>query len=211
MREIFSWTMVILSIFVIIQRNPTRAVLLRLALSVFAVATYLSFMAPDVALAEAMLGSLLTTFVYILMLKSPVSLRVGYVPTKFLIEEHIWGMDGIMKEIVEKFAEKRGYSVEYVKFSSVEDLIRSVESGYIDIGCGPIVKKGIPIIKTKVFLLSNGEKKDFLSMSKEDFKKILKWEEESYNILSNKSEFDSFLKSLIEEGILDEIVKKYTG
>ncbi len=210
MREIIPWTMVAVSFFVIIQNNPTRAVLLRITLSILAIAAYMLYMAPDVALAEAMLGSLLTTFLYILMLKSPVSIRVGYVPSRFLIEEHPWGMDGIFKELIDLFSKKNGYDVEYIRFKSVDELVESLESGYLDIACGPITGKGFPILETRVFTLDSGEEKDFLSMKREDFYRIKESKEDHYGILSKRREINSFLREAEERGIIREIVKKYT-
>ncbi len=210
MREIIPWTMVAVSFFVIIQSNPTRAVLLRITLSILAIAAYMLYMAPDVALAEAMLGSLLTTFLYILMLKSPVSIRVGYVPSRFLIEEHPWGMDGIFKELIDLFSKKNGYDVEYIRFKSVDELVEALESGYLDIACGPITGKGFPILETRVFTLDSGEEKDFLSMKREDFHRIKESKEDHYGILSKRRELNSFLREAEERGIIREIVKKYT-
>ncbi len=210
MREAVSWTMVVISIFVILQSDPTRAVLLRLSLSILAIGSYMLYMAPDVALAEAMLGSLLTTFVYILMLKSPVVIRVGYTPSKYLIEEHPWGMDGIFKELVNLFSKEMGYDVKYVRFESTEDLVESFKSGYLDLACGPITD-GFPILETRVYVLKDGSEKDFLSMKKEDFENIKEWRRGFYGILARKKDFNAFLRDLEERGVIREIVKKYTG
>ena len=211
MREVIPWTMVIMSVFVIFQSNPTRAVLLRLTLSILAIAAYMLYMAPDVALAEAMLGSLLTTFLYILMLKSPVTIRVGYVPSRFLIEEHPWGMDGISKELIDLFAKRNGYDVEYVRFESAGELVESLESGYLDAACGSITGKGFPVLETRVFTLEGGEERDFLSMRKEDFDRIKESREDHYRILSKRRDLNSFLREAKERGLLREIVEKYTG
>ena len=210
MRELVPWAMVVVSVFVILQSDPTRAVLLRLSLSILAIGAYMLYMAPDVALAEAMLGSLLTTFVYILMLKSPVVMRVGYTPSKYLIEEHPWGMDGIFKELVDLFSKERGYDVEYVRFESTEDLVESFNSGYLDVACGPITD-GFPILETRVYTLEDGSEKDFLSMKREDFENVKGWRKEYYGILSKKRDFSTFLKDLKERGVIREIVQKYTG
>ena len=211
MREIIPWTMVAMSALVIIQNNPTRAVLSRLTLSILAIAAYMMYMAPDVALAEAMLGSLLTTFLYILMLKSPVTIRVGYVPSKFLIEEHPWGMDGIFKDLIEMFSKKNGYDVEYIKFKSIDELVESLESGYLDVACGPITGKGFPVLETRIYTLENEEEKDFLSMEKRDFDRIKESREEYYRILSKRRDLNSFLKEMKDGGVMSEIIQKYTS
>ena len=211
MRDVIPWTMVVMSLFTVFQSNPTRAVLLRITLSILAIAAYMLYMAPDVALAEAMLGSLLTTFLYILMLRSPVTIRVGYVPSRFLIEEHPWGMDGIFKELIDIFSKKSGYDVEYIRFESVDELVESLKSGYLDVACGPITEKGFPVLKTRIFTLNSGEEKDFLSMKRDDFDRVKNFREDYYRIFTKRRDLNFFLKELEERGILREIIEKYTG
>ena len=207
MIEVVEWTMVVLALLTVLQRRPIHSVITRMALSVLAILAYYLLMAPDVALAEAMLGGLLTTFIYVSMLRNPVKIRVGYVPVRIIFEEHPWGMDGIAAEIVRRFARSMGYDLEYVRFESVEDLLESLESGYVDIACGPVVDRGFPILRTKIFRDEDGKEVDFLSMKGPgEFVR-----DASYTIPSNLKDFEDFLSELEERGELDEIVEKYAG
>ncbi len=211
MREVLSWSVVVVAVFTVLQKHPLNAVMLRLVLSVLAVGVYTAFMAPDVALAEAMLGSLLTTFVYILMIRSPVRIRVGYVPVRILFEEHHWGLDGMFKEVVEKFARYRGYEVEYVRFENVEEMLASFESGYVDIACGPIVDRGFPILETKVFRLEDGREIDFLSMKEEYTLLAVESRDAFYTIPFSVEGFEEFMEEMRKSGELRRLVKKYAG
>ena len=207
MIRFIEWMMVVLALLTVLQKRPVHSVITRMALSIFAILAYYLLMAPDVALAEAMLGGLLTTFIYVSMLRNPVRIRVGYVPVRIIFEEHPWGKDGIAAEIVRKFARSMGYDVEYVRFESVEDLLESLESGYVDVACGPIVDRGFPILKTKIFRDEDGKEVDFLSMrGPGEFVR-----DANYTIPSNLKDFEDFLSDLKERGELDEIVKKYAG
>ncbi len=211
MSEVLPWTMVALAILTVSQKHPLNAVLLRLALSVLAVGAYALYSAPDVALAEAMLGSLLTTFVYILMIRSPVKIRVGYVPVRILFEEHHWGLDGLFKEIVERFARYRGYEIDYVRFEDVEEMLESLESGYVDIACGPVVDRGIPILETKMFELEDGREIDFLSMKEEYSPLVVSSRNSHYTIVSNVEGFEDFIEEMRKKGEIKGLIRKYAG
>lgn len=212
------WLMFFLALMTVIQRNPFHAVLMRMALSAVAVGAYALYLAPDVAIAEAMLGAILTTFVYILILKVPGRIRVGYVPVRFLFEEHSWGFEGIQYEIINKFAKDYGYKLEYERFENLDDLVDALESGYVDLGCGPIVifEEELGILETRIYRV--GEKEmDFLSLQNEMLDGNLNevdvnsfrtgWYTIGFS--SSHREFKEFLRDMRMSGLVDKIRNKY--
>ena len=209
MRDVMALAMVFLALETVVQKRPLRGVLVRVALSVFAVLTYAFYMAPDVALAEAMVGALLMTFVYVLLLRTPGTLRVGYVPTPILFEERPYGYDGLEHEIVRRYASTRGYTLEYTRFDDPEDLKRAFEEEFVDLACGPFVGEN-GILETVVFELEDGREVDFLSMDREA-RNVVNKRRAEYVILSRESDFREFLDSLRRDGRLAEMVEKFAG
>ncbi len=211
MREILGIGMVTIALATLFQKSVLRAVMLRLVLSILAVALYTVYMAPDVGLAEAMIGALLMTYVYMLLIKSPRSIIVGVVPLKILFEKHPWGFDGIEYVLLERFAKSHGYSLEIIEYENESDLLESLKNGEIDAACGPVHTQGIQIIPTKIFVLEDGHEKDFLRMSEEDSKRIVNVKETFYTILMSEhvEEFQDFLENLKRSGEFDEIIYKY--
>ena len=183
---------------------------MRMGLSVLAVALYTALSAPDVALAEAMVGALLTTFVYVLLLRTPGTLRVGYVPVRMLFEEHPYGFDGLEYEIVKLFASKHGYKLEFVKAESVDELKTLLKEKLIDLACGPIVEdRGI--IETVVLKLDDGKEIDILSAGSVDPSRVVSRRRTMYTILSDSEGFDAFLEEIRESGTLERLINKYAG
>ncbi len=178
-------------------------------MSILAVVTYAFFMAPDVALAEAMVGALLMTFVYVLLLRTPGTLRIGYVPTPILFEERPYGYDGLEYEIVKRYASVRGYEVEYIKFEDRKELIEAFEEEYVDIACGPFVGDS-GILETVVFELDSGRTIDFLSMSDEKAK-ILKRRKAEYVILSRDEDFRNFIDDFKKSEDFSNLIERFTG
>lgn len=213
MREFFEWSMVVFAAAALLQKRPFRAVIMRLALSTFAVALYVVSMAPDVALTEAMIGALLMTYVYILLLRSPKSLKVGFIPTRLLFETHPWGYDGLEHSLLHKFAASHGYSMEILQYNTKEELLEDLEKGIIDVASGPFFEDGIDIVPTKIYTLIDGRKVDVLSMSEENAKMIEAEAMGTYKIVfrEHKEEFENFLEEIKESGEFDEILKKYLG
>ncbi|MCD6442852.1 MAG: DUF4040 domain-containing protein [Thermotogae bacterium] len=212
------WMMFFLSITTVMQKNLFHAVLMRMALSAIAVGAYAVYLAPDVAITEAMLGAILTTFVYILILKIPGRIRVGYIPLRFLFEEYPWGFDGIQYEIVRDFARRYGYRLEYEKFDDERDLIEALKSGYIDLACGPILtfEEDLGVLETRIYRIGD-RNVDFLSLQRKISDGILNEEDVEdfkegwYTVGFSRShpEFKEFLKMMRSNGAIDRIKEKY--
>ena len=219
---IFLWITVILAIATIYQRKAVHAVLLRAGVSIMAAGSYLVLLAPDVAIAEAMIGSLLGTFVYILLLKNPGTLVVGYVPVRMLFDNRGYGFEGIQYEIIERFAKEQGFKLRIERFQDMKDLLYALGHEMIDVACGPIVGKGERILKTKLYKFK-GKMYDYLSLqdlfnmrgySLKDAKDIEYITDTQYIIEAAphiKNEIENFIRNLKHSGEFKSILSKYLG
>ncbi len=213
MRESLLWGMVFLALLTVNQVKVFHGVLMRLALSISAVGAYFVLMAPDVALTEGMIGALLMTYVYILLVRSPNVIKVGFLEKKILFEKRPVGYDGLQYQLLKNFSHAYGYSMEIIKYNSEEELLEALKNDEIDVACGGIFEGGIPILPTKLFKLKNGEVKDFISMKNEDFENVVETKDAYYTILFKEhgEEFLEFLKDLKDSGEYERIVRKYAG
>ena len=213
MKDLLLWGLVFLSYMTVSQKRVFHAVLFRMALSVLAATVYFYLMAPDVALVEALIGALLMTYVYILLIRSPNLIRVGVVERKILFERREWGWDGLEYEMIRRFCSSHGYSMKIIEMKDVKEALKALESGSIDVIAGGYFEEGVRVLPTKVFVLKNGERKDILAMKTDDSKDVLDVFDSHYSIkfAEHEEEFKEFLEEMRRKGDLDRLVKKYAG
>jgi len=210
-------SMITISFYTIFTPVRMFSVIGRTAISVLATLLYTVLAAPDVAIAEALLGALLTTLVYLIALKSRDRIKVGFTPVRLLFEKIGEAFTGFEYELVKSFCEKYDYGMEFVEYDSLDDLMKALNDGRIDIGCGGVFRedrKGY--LETKIFYLED-EKIDLLrymdrTYRGEELNHIFQ-KEGSYHILfadeELKSRFRRFLKT--EKEFVERLKRKYFG
>lgn len=116
--------MLVVALYTVTRRRPFEAIFGRTILGTFAIALYATSQAPDVALVEALLGVVLSTFVYITAFKAIGRVRAGYVA----VGEEI--LQGLRERV-----HRRGYEVEFVKYGEekLPVALKALEEGYLDI------------------------------------------------------------------------------
>lgn len=117
--------MLVVALYTVSRKRPLEAILGRTILGTLAVALYAAYKAPDVALAEGLLGVALSTFIYITAFKSLGKIRLGWgVPPDETTQY-------IQKRLIE-YAQAKGYEVELVQYQKIEKALEALEEGYLD-------------------------------------------------------------------------------
>jgi len=160
--------LILLALLVVLQNKPLKAIIISGAFGASAAITYFFVGAPDVAMAEASIGAVFTTFVYIVALKHSGKLKIGYLNVPGLAEESSQGYEGVEYEILKLFSEDVSMTIEMHRIDSLEDTERLTE---FDIICGGITEKesadkadfiSIPYLDTNIFQTKEGEKLDLV-------------------------------------------------
>jgi len=175
------------------------------------VGAYAYHMAPDVALTEAMIGALLTTYVYVLILRGMKVLRVGFVNTRLLFEKRPADYDGIEYVLLKNFCDSYGYKMDIKEFDDKDKLLKALKKEEIDVACGDVIDSGIKILETKIFKFSDGTEKGLLNVSIDEKSNIISEREGFYTIkfINHENEFESYLQEIKENGKYDEVIRKY--
>ncbi|HEW92873.1 MAG TPA: DUF4040 domain-containing protein [Thermotogaceae bacterium] len=223
--------LVVLALIVVLQNKPLKAIILSGAFSASAAITYFFIGAPDVAMAEASIGAVFTTFVYIVALKHSGKLRVGYIDQAGLIKRGAHGYEGVEYELLKLFSEDRAMSLEMKKIDSF-DSIEKLEN--FDIICGGMVESTfsgklrdfmlIPYLETNIFKTKKGEKLDLVriknlvlsgQISPQDIDQNTKEFTKYVFLISKESEdvgkaLTDFLQNL-DKKIFNDIVRRNLG
>lgn len=210
-RYIFGMTAIFVTISIFFSNKTFNSFLYRTILSVLMVAIYTLYLAPDVALAEAMLGALLSTFVYLLTFKIHSKIKVVIVEIPILCENHQNISVGLIPEILNDFAKKYNHKIEFIYEESISKVDKLLLSGEVDIAIsydGDFKILEIPIYKYKDRELTYFE---ITKSSDIDYSKVKKIKNASlYFKFSDKDttlfeEFSSFYNSQY----INEKLKKY--
>ena len=210
--------MIAVAFYTVIQKRFIQGILGRTALSILAVVLYVLFGAPDVAIAEALLGALLTTFVYILVIKNPGVVTVGMAPVRVLFEKRGEVYMGLEYEVISRFCKEYGYILKIMEFEKPEEVMEAVEEGIVDIGCGGLVsEKGIKYLETRV-LNFKGETLDLLRYQDKAFKGEIKESPENvgkgayvFLVSDEAGEIGDRFAEFVAKEDLQSLIKKYLG
>jgi len=217
-REAIILSMLAIAFYTVFQKRFIQGVLGRTALSILAVALYVFLGAPDVAIAEALLGALLTTFVYILVIKNPGVLTVGMTPVRVLFEKRENAYMGLEYEVIHRFCKEYGYTLKIMEFERPEEVMEAVREGIVDIGCGGLVsEEGIKYLETRLLNIG-GKMMDLLRYQDKAFKGEIKEGPEDVRkgyyvfLVSDKAgEIGDRFIEFIEREDLKTLIKKYLG
>lgn len=111
------------ALFTVLQRQPYFALISRGLMGMIAVMLYAVMGAADVALTEALVGTLLTVILFAIAVRSSMVLRVG-------VSEGREGNCGA--EIFSAFCRRHRLYTRRVVFSSDKDLIQALKAGRVD-------------------------------------------------------------------------------
>ncbi|MDK2885738.1 MAG: putative multicomponent Na+:H+ antiporter subunit [Thermosipho sp. (in: thermotogales)] len=168
---------ILLSGFAIFSKKAFNAFVYRTILSILVVGLYITYFAPDVALAEAMLGALLTTFIYLLAFKIHSEIKIGILILPVLCEKYQEYYKGIIPEILEEFSKKYNYKIKFIELKDFDEIMNYLSDVKIDIGIcynGDFKILEVPVYQYK------GEEKNFFEIQE---------------ILKNESNLNSLKKS----------------
>jgi len=118
--------MLVTAFYTVTRKRPLEAIFGRTILGTLAVALYVTYKAPDVALAEGLLGVALSTFVYITAFKSLGRIRIGCFASQDTVSREI-------QDLLEQYARAKGYEVELINYQTIQKAIEALEEGYLDL------------------------------------------------------------------------------
>lgn len=207
--------MVLIAGVAIFSRKPFNSFIFRTILSILAVGLYVVYLAPDVALAEAMLGALLTTFIYLLAFKIHSEVKVGILILPIFCEKYQSMYKGIVPEILELFAKQQNYKIKYIELKNMDEMLEYLNESRIDIG---ICYNGdFEILEVPVYDYNGDEKNYFevleLMKSENNLSELKKLKH--FNLSFCFSDKNSIIYEEFEQfyskRTIDEIINKYLG
>ena len=217
MEYVIAILMLFFSMQAILSGQRAYSILGRASLSSLAVLLYSILGTPDVAITEALLGALLTTLIYLIALKARNTVKVGFSPVRLLFERHGKHFMGFEYELLNRFFEKYDFEAKYLAFASMEEVLKALRDGKVDVACGGVFEEGKDgYLETRIFQL-DGEKIDLLRYLERVYKgervEALGEYEGSYRFLFQDKEMESLFKDFLREEreFFESLKKKYFG
>ncbi|ONN28032.1 hypothetical protein XJ44_00350 [Thermosipho affectus] len=209
MQYVLSFFAVLVTIFVFFSKKVFNSFLYRTVLSVLMVAIYVVYLAPDVAITEAMLGALLTTFVYLLSFKIHSKLKVAVVRIPVICQKYQDTFAGIIPKILEDFSKEYNHKIEYVEVLTIGECMKLIEKGEVDLG---ITFKGdFKILDVPYYMVNNKELSYFELINLNSLSEIKKISNKVFYLTfsdKNSIEFMEF-SSFYTQDYLKKILKNY--
>ncbi|HCZ05626.1 MAG TPA: hypothetical protein DHV12_00575 [Thermotogae bacterium] len=154
----------------VLQRKLLHGIIARGMFGLSASLVYAFLGAPDVAVTEALMGALLVTFLYVVVVKSTGVLRVGFMTLHPMIEEINGETEGLEADILKTFCREYHLKSEFHKFDDEKEMEEALKEGRIDVACGGLMAdfgrkdfQTIPFLPTReLHLRSNNAKVDLL-------------------------------------------------
>lgn len=228
MRLLPALLLLMFSLYTVTRRRPLIAALSKAIVSVSAASFYVLAAAPDVALAEALLGAMLSTFVYLIVLKSSGKLRIGVVLVSGLFERHGKRYVGLEYDLLLSFVRNRLTDLEIIEYESTEEMIEDLKEGYIEAACGALLEPenkvlaNFQILETRLAEIK-GISVDLLKARE----LVLKGEVDSSDVVitDNRNfyvisalkdsefveQFSNYMKDVLKSGTFDSLVRKHIG
>lgn len=114
------------ALFAVLQKQPYAALVSRGIMGVVAVLFYATMGAPDVALTEALVGTLLTVMLFAIAVRSSLAMRIG------ILEDH----DRPPQDYpLRKFCRLYHLSLRWVSFPTEKELVAALKEGRVDAVC----------------------------------------------------------------------------
>jgi len=144
---------IVLAIGVITGSNPIRSIIFMGAFSITIATYYYDMGAPDVAMAEATLGAVFTTFIYIVAIKHRGSIKIAYIRKVPFFYKTKDGFDGIEYQILHEFAKQINMKLEITRIADIPSNrdIQNDNTFQFDIICGGLesnldIKGYVPVV-----------------------------------------------------------------
>ncbi len=110
-------TAIVLAILVIASGKPFRAIILLGAFSITMATYYYALGAPDVAMAEATLGAVFTTLIYVIAIKHTGSVKVAYTHSQKAIRRVGGKLTGVAYDLITNLERRTGIRAEWTKIA----------------------------------------------------------------------------------------------
>ena len=114
------------AVMLVFQKNPYHALILRAILGAIAALVYVVLGAADVALTEALVGTMLAVTLYVIAVRSSLVMRLGIVSAKDVSEEDLTEVLGSFKKVIYKH-HLRLELVEYPNAFSLNKALKNQE------------------------------------------------------------------------------------
>ena len=131
------------AILTVMQRNPYHALVARGIFGAIAALIYATFGAPDVALTEILMGTLLTIVLYAIAVRSSLVLRLGWIsPAQH--ENSSTAEYPFPIAVIRNCSQNHYLRLELVAFDNSEKLLDALREGKIAAACGEGHLPGMP-------------------------------------------------------------------
>lgn len=122
---------------VIFQANPFHALVMRGILGAIAALVYTVLGAADVALTEALVGTLLSVMLYAIAVRSSLILRLGVLKDELATAPDVAAHQPVIEQIRQVFS-KYYLRLELVPYISQEELIQALVEKEVHVTCEPL-------------------------------------------------------------------------
>lgn len=119
----------------ILQRNPYHAIVARGIFGAIAALVYATLGAPDVALTEILMGTLLTIVLYAIAVRSSLVLRLGWI-SQGQHENPSSANQTLPLEVIRSCSQNHYLRLELVAFDNRKKLLEALQEGKISAACG---------------------------------------------------------------------------
>jgi len=110
-------TAITLAMLVIFSDKPFRAIILLGAFSITMATYYYALGAPDVAMAEATLGAVFTTLIYVIAIKHTGSVKIAYTHGQKAVHRVNGKLAGKAYELISNLEKRTGIKAEWTKIA----------------------------------------------------------------------------------------------
>ena len=126
------------ALMVVLEANPYHALVVRGILGAMAAMLYAIFGAPDVALTEALVGTMLAITLYAVAVRSSLVMRLGVLKDELAQTDAQRPFGQLMDELRNIFS-KRYMRLELVPYKDREELLRALMEKEVHATCAPQV------------------------------------------------------------------------
>ncbi|MEM9149966.1 MAG: DUF4040 domain-containing protein [Cyanobacteria bacterium P01_F01_bin.3] len=147
----------LVAVMLVLQRNPYQALVIRGILGAIAALVYALYGAADVALTEALVGTMLSITLYAIAVRSSMTVRVGVLELDAAEAEKAYPCDSALLTL-EKIFHRQHVRIELVPYPDTQALADALETKEIHItylDSAPTSDEFSSIVETRVDRLYN--------------------------------------------------------
>lgn len=131
------------AVMLVTQVNPYNALVIRGVLGAVAVIVDAILGAADVALTEALMGTMLSVTLYVVAVRSSLVLRLGVIDS----EENLENKDGNFQEIIDDYRrifQEHYMRIELVSYATHQCLEKALAEKEVHATCAPLIEDNQP-------------------------------------------------------------------